>query len=72
MEWSKSLFVPRLWLAHTVIVKGTQIDNPEKGRWEELSSQDVSQMLGRAGRPQFDTYGEGVIITGTSHFELQL
>ncbi|KAI0062804.1 Sec63-domain-containing protein [Artomyces pyxidatus] len=55
--------------AHTVIIKGTQIYNPEKGRWVELSSQDVLQMLGRAGRPQFDTYGEGVIIT--NHSELQ-
>jgi pre-mRNA-splicing helicase BRR2 len=55
--------------AHTVIIKGTQIYNPEKGRWVELSSQDVLQMLGRAGRPQFDTYGEGVIIT--NHAELQ-
>jgi pre-mRNA-splicing helicase BRR2 len=26
-------------------------------------------MLGRAGRPQFDTYGEGIIIT--NHGELQ-
>ncbi|KAG1048024.1 hypothetical protein G6F42_029088 [Rhizopus arrhizus] len=26
-------------------------------------------MLGRAGRPQFDTYGEGIIIT--AHSELQ-
>ena len=49
--------------AHTVIIKGTQIYNPEKGRWVELSSQDMLQMLGRAGRLQFDTYGEGVIIT---------
>ncbi|THV03589.1 P-loop containing nucleoside triphosphate hydrolase protein [Dendrothele bispora CBS 962.96] len=40
--------------AHTVIIKGTQIYNPEKGRWVELSSQDVLQMLGRAGRPQYD------------------
>lgn len=55
--------------AHTVIIKGTQIYNPEKGRWVELSSQDVLQMLGRAGRPQFDTYGEGIIIT--NHSELQ-
>jgi pre-mRNA-splicing helicase BRR2 len=37
--------------AHTVIIKGTQIYNPEKGRWVELSSQDVLQMLGRAGCP---------------------
>ena len=55
--------------AHTVIIKGTQIYNPEKGRWVELSSQDVLQMLGRAGRPQYDTYGEGIIIT--NHTELQ-
>ncbi|RKO87988.1 Sec63 Brl domain-containing protein, partial [Blyttiomyces helicus] len=49
--------------AHTVIIKGTQVYNPEKGRWVELSPQDVLQMLGRAGRPQFDTFGEGIIIT---------
>ncbi|KAF9237747.1 putative RNA helicase [Melanogaster broomeanus] len=55
--------------AHTVVIKGTQIYNPEKGRWVELSSQDVLQMLGRAGRPQYDTYGEGIIIT--NHSELQ-
>jgi pre-mRNA-splicing helicase BRR2 len=55
--------------AHTVIIKGTQIYNPEKGRWTELSSQDMLQMLGRAGRPQYDTFGEGVIIT--NHSELQ-
>ncbi|XP_065880801.1 DExH-box ATP-dependent RNA helicase DExH12-like [Euphorbia lathyris] len=55
--------------AHTVIIKGTQIYNPEKGAWTELSPLDVMQMLGRAGRPQFDSYGEGIIITG--HSELQ-
>ncbi|CAG8457348.1 10482_t:CDS:2 [Diversispora eburnea] len=55
--------------AHSVIIKGTQIYSPEKGRWVELSPQDVLQMLGRAGRPQFDTFGEGIIIT--SHTELQ-
>ena len=35
--------------AHTVIIKGTQIYNPEKGRWTELGALDVLQMLGRAG-----------------------
>ncbi|KAH9911636.1 Sec63 Brl domain-containing protein [Fomitopsis serialis] len=50
-------------------VLGTQIYNPEKGRWVELSSQDVLQMLGCAGRPQYDTFGEGIIIT--NHSELQ-
>lgn len=55
--------------AHTVIIKGTQIYNPEKGRWVELSALDVMQMFGRAGRPQYDTKGEGIMIT--NHSELQ-
>jgi pre-mRNA-splicing helicase BRR2 len=52
--------------AHTAIIKGTQVYSPDKGRWIELSPQDVLQMLGRAGRPRFDTYGEGIIITNAS------
>ncbi|KAJ2713418.1 Pre-mRNA-splicing helicase BRR2 [Coemansia spiralis] len=55
--------------AHAVIIKGTQVYNPEKGCWCELSPQDVLQMLGRAGRPQYDTFGEGIIIT--AHSELR-
>lgn len=49
--------------AHTVIIKGTQVYSPEKGAWVELSLMDVMQMLGRAGRPQYDTKGEGILIT---------
>lgn len=49
--------------AHAVIIKGTQVYSPEHGRWIELSPMDVMQMMGRAGRPQFDTFGEGHIIT---------
>lgn len=55
--------------AHTVIIKGTQIYNPVKAAWTELSPLDVMQMFGRAGRPQFDTFGEGIIIT--AHPQLQ-
>lgn len=55
--------------AHAVIIKGTQIYDPSKGRWAELSPLDVLQMLGRAGRPQYDSEGEGVILT--QHSELQ-
>ena len=55
--------------AHTVIIKGTQVYSPEKGRWTELGALDVMQMLGRAGRPQYDTLGEGILLT--SHNELQ-
>ena len=55
--------------AHAVIIKGTQIYDPSKGRWAELSPLDVLQMLGRAGRPQYDNEGEGIIMT--AHSELQ-
>ena len=55
--------------AHTVIIKGTQMYNPEQGKWTELSPLDVVQMMGRAGRPQFDSEGEGIILT--KHSELQ-
>ena len=58
--------------AHTVIIKGTQVYSPEKGSWVELSPQDVLQMLGRAGRPQYDTYGEGIIITSQTEIQYYL
>ena len=58
--------------AHTVVIKGTQVYSPEKGSWVELSPQDVLQMLGRAGRPQFDTYGEGIIITTQTEIQYYL
>lgn len=58
--------------AHTVIIKGTSIYSPEKGSWVELSPQDVLQMLGRAGRPQYDTYGEGIIITTQTEIQYYL
>lgn len=58
--------------AHTVIIKGTQVYSPEKGSWVELSPQDVLQMLGRAGRPQFDSYGEGIIITSQTEIQYYL
>ena len=58
--------------AHAVVIKGTQVYSPEKGSWVELSPQDVLQMLGRAGRPQYDTYGEGIIITTQSEIQYYL
>lgn len=57
--------------AHTVIIKGTDIYSPALNKLVKLSIQDMLQMLGRAGRPRYDTYGEGIIITnkeGVDHY----
>ena len=53
-------------------IKGTQIYSPEKGKWVELSPQDILQMMGRAGRPKFDTKGEGIIITSYQELKYYL
>ncbi|PIK56650.1 putative activating signal cointegrator 1 complex subunit 3-like [Apostichopus japonicus] len=44
-------------------IKGTQIYDANKGAFKDLGILDVMQIFGRAGRPQFDTFGEGTIIT---------
>lgn len=49
--------------AHTVVIKGTEVYNPEKGGNVDLSILDVQQIFGRAGRPQYDSSGEAVLIT---------
>jgi activating signal cointegrator complex subunit 3 len=87
--------------AHSVVIKGTQVYNAEKGGENgqevkehreddlgppysghapnpplvslfaglmDLSILDVQQIFGRAGRPQFDTFGEAHLIT--SHASL--
>ncbi|KAH6758462.1 U5 small nuclear ribonucleoprotein helicase [Perilla frutescens var. frutescens] len=48
--------------------RGTQIYDPKAGGWRDLGMLDVMQIFGRAGRPQFDKSGEGIIIT--SHEKL--
>jgi pre-mRNA-splicing helicase BRR2 len=58
--------------AHTVVIKGTQIYSPEAGKWVELSPMDVMQMLGRAGRPQFDSFGHGIVITMNTQLQYYL
>lgn len=49
--------------AHTVIIKGTQLYNSQKGGFTDLDMLDVQQIFGRAGRPQFQDSGEAAIIT---------
>ena len=54
---------------HSVIIRGTEVYNPEKGGIVDLSILDVQQIFGRAGRPQFDSSGEATLIT--THDALQ-
>ncbi|KAG8954197.1 Sec63 [Tulasnella sp. 424] len=46
--------------AHTVVIKGTQMWAGTA--WTEYCDLDVMQMLGRAGRPQFDKEGLAIIM----------
>ncbi|KAJ1353758.1 hypothetical protein KIN20_010473 [Parelaphostrongylus tenuis] len=49
--------------AHAVVIRGTDIFDCEKGQFTDLGILDVQQIFGRAGRPQFENEGHGVIIT---------
>lgn len=55
--------------AAAVIIKGTQLYNPQEGKFIDLGILDVLQIFGRAGRPQFQDTGIGFICT--SHNKLQ-
>jgi activating signal cointegrator complex subunit 3 len=46
-----------------VIIKGTQIYDAQKSSFVDLGILDVLQIFGRAGRPQYHSEGEGIIIT---------
>lgn len=52
--------------AHLVILKGTRRWSREKGEAagnKEYDRSSILQMIGRAGRPQFDTEGVAIIMT---------
>ncbi|KAI9225369.1 MAG: hypothetical protein DHS80DRAFT_26255 [Piptocephalis tieghemiana] len=49
--------------AYAVVIHGTQVYDSQKGKVSDLSILDVLQVFGRAGRPQFESYGVGHIIT---------
>ena len=48
--------------AHLVIIKGTEFFDGKTKRYVDMPITDVLQMIGRAGRPQFDSLGKAVIM----------
>ncbi|KAL7670073.1 hypothetical protein ACOME3_005011 [Neoechinorhynchus agilis] len=48
--------------AHLVVVKGTEFYDGKTHKYVDYPITDVLQMMGRAGRPQFDTSGVAVIM----------
>ena len=48
--------------AHLVIVKGTEYYDGKQKKYVDMPTTDVIQMMGRAGRPQFDTSAVSVVM----------
>ncbi|KAK3353002.1 Sec63 Brl domain-containing protein [Lasiosphaeria hispida] len=49
--------------AAAVVIKGTQVYSAQEGKFVDLGILDVLQIFGRAGRPQFEDVGIGMICT---------
>ncbi|WFD23700.1 RNA helicase [Malassezia equina] len=57
--------------AYAVLIKGTDVYDPEQGKMVDLGILDVLQIFGRAGRPQFEDVGVSFICTSSeklSHY----
>ncbi|KAF7411272.1 hypothetical protein HZH66_000168 [Vespula vulgaris] len=48
--------------AHLVVIKGTEYYDGKTKRYVDMPITDVLQMMGRAGRPQFDDSGVAVVL----------
>ena len=48
--------------AHLVVIKGTEFYDGKTKRYQDFPITDVLQMMGRAGRPQFDKSGCCVVL----------
>ncbi|XP_047314247.1 DExH-box ATP-dependent RNA helicase DExH14-like [Impatiens glandulifera] len=48
--------------AHLVIIKGTEFYDAKAKRYVDFPITDILQMMGRAGRPQYDQHGKAVIL----------
>ncbi|KAK7206302.1 Sec63 Brl domain-containing protein [Myxozyma melibiosi] len=52
--------------AHLVIIKGTQFFDGKIEAYKDMDLTDILQMMGRAGRPAFDTSGVAIVFTQES------
>ncbi|KAM9895009.1 hypothetical protein OXX79_008339 [Metschnikowia pulcherrima] len=52
--------------AHLVIIKGTQFFDSKIEDYRDMDLTDILQMMGRAGRPAFDTSGTAIVYTKES------
>jgi superfamily II DNA/RNA helicase len=52
--------------ARLVIVKGTEFFDGKTSRYVDYPLTDILQMIGRAGRPGFDTQGRAVVMVESS------
>ncbi|KAL0421948.1 UNVERIFIED_CONTAM: DExH-box ATP-dependent RNA helicase DExH14 [Sesamum latifolium] len=48
--------------AHLVIIKGTEYFDGKAKRYVDFPITDILQMMGRAGRPQYDQHGKAIIL----------
>ncbi|KNC51125.1 activating signal cointegrator 1 complex subunit 3 [Thecamonas trahens ATCC 50062] len=58
--------VEQLFADGSIQVLGTQFYDAKVGRYVDFPITDVLQMMGRAGRPQFDTSGIAVVLVAES------
>lgn len=54
--------------AHLVVVKGTEYYDGKVKRYVDMPITDILQMMGRAGRPQFDNQGIAVVLVNNINF----
>ena len=45
-----------------MVIKGTEYYDPKQKRYQDMPITDVLQMMGRAGRPQFDDHGVACVL----------
>ncbi|GMM30843.1 putative RNA helicase [Martiniozyma asiatica (nom. inval.)] len=55
--------------AAAVVIKGTQVYDSKQGGFVDLGISDVIQIFGRAGRPQFEAHGIGILCTSADRLD---